>query len=269
MCPCQIIDLFVRYPIRSRRQCFDAVSPSFAGLLQLQLLPALSAQLTAVLSEQARDQGAPARTSPSTAALAHHAAHHADPSWGDGSPPAAGAASPSHAASPAHAGRSLQDNSSRPCVAPARMAEICCGILANLYSAPAVIPQLVAQTELTAAVAALFVSLTDPPALAELCRLLTAALSTPQAGSKLRSLGRCSPLGSCVGVLHWVQGGLRVWWGLDALKALELQVVCSCRQAGRQAQQEPTASAAKYDPMGVCSLGAMLLITTPSTYYPS
>jgi len=205
--------------IQERKPVLKCCAFIFAGLLQLQLLPALSAQLTAVLSNEALDQGAPAQPSPSTAFPAHRA--DTGPPWGDGSPPAAAAASPGHAASPAHAEYSLQDNSSRPSVAPARMAEICCGILANLYSAPAVIPQLVAQTDLTAAVAALFMSLTDPPALAELCRLLTAALSTPQASPEMYILWRCSPLGSCVGVLHWVQGGV---WGLGARRGSLVEV---------------------------------------------
>jgi hypothetical protein len=60
------------------------------------------------------------------------------------------------------------------------MVEICCGILANLYSCSALVPHLLAHTGLIEAAAALMLELTDPPALAELCRLMTAALSTPQ-----------------------------------------------------------------------------------------
>lgn len=59
---------------------------------------------------------------------------------------------------------------------PARIVEICCGIMANLYSNPAIVPQLVAHTRLSEAAAALLLELTDPAALSELCRLLTAAL---------------------------------------------------------------------------------------------
>jgi hypothetical protein len=65
---------------------------------------------------------------------------------------------------------------------PARTAEVCCGILANLYSNPGLVPQLLAHKGLTEAAAALMVELTDPAALSELCRLLTAALFSREVG---------------------------------------------------------------------------------------
>lgn len=131
-----------------------------AGLLDMQLLPALAAQLAASAAafDRARLDAAAAQ-SPSSVA---HAAGHQQQDQQD---------------------QQQEHSSSQPSVQPVRVIELCCGIIANLYSTPAVVQQLVSQTELTAAVAALLTELEDAPALSELARLLTAAVSTPQVGA--------------------------------------------------------------------------------------
>lgn len=163
------------------------------GLIELQLLSALSAQLAAYSAGQLPAQAPPAQAqhdSPSTdcpaaatrslnASTTHAHAGHAGHSPSTNSSPAA--PTDNAHASTARAGDIPSTSSCPAGLAPARMVEICCGILANLYSCPALVPQLLAYADLTEAAAALMLELTDPPALSELCRLLTAALSvTPQ-----------------------------------------------------------------------------------------
>jgi hypothetical protein len=131
----------------------------FAGLLDLQLLPALSVQLGAFLAGQLPGQSAATHQQ-------HPQQQHQQPNQ--------------QAASDHRPSDSPTINSIPAVVPPARVVEICCGILANLYSFSSLVPQLVAAEGLSAAVVALTGELTDPAALAELCRLFAAALSTPQ-----------------------------------------------------------------------------------------
>ena len=88
--------------------------------------------------------------------------------------------SPGPAPAQCPAGLHAACNAGSPAVQPGRIVEICCGILANLYSSPGLVQHLVAHAELMAAVGDLLMELEDPPALSELCRLLTAAMSTQE-----------------------------------------------------------------------------------------
>lgn len=146
-------------------------------MVELQLLPALSVQLDAFLAAQLPGQTAPAQQQPPSAAAA-------------GSPGAPAASSPA-THRPAAGQGGDPSTSSSPAVAPERVVEVCCGILGNLYSAPSLVPRLVVEEGLTAAVAALIGELADPGALSELCRLLAAALSSPQvsAGTGVDGVG--------------------------------------------------------------------------------
>jgi hypothetical protein len=119
-------------------------------MLQLQLLPVIVTQLTACVAVQQKQL---AQASPPRTP-----------------PPRAAAAA----------------------VSEGRLAELCCGILANLYGWPALAPSLAAAADLTAVLLQLFDggALGDPLALAELCRLLAAALSTHEVRCSVRACVR-------------------------------------------------------------------------------
>jgi hypothetical protein len=168
-----------------------------AGLLELHLLPTISAQLDAFLNSKLPGQTAaadfqgplsqhPAAAEPqlpnnSAAAAANQgsAASTSPVQAADAEGEATASTNPTLAAADA-GDRQGPRTGSRPYPAPERVVEICCGILANLYSTPAAVPMLVSCTDLTQSLAVLMLGVTDPPVLSELCRLLTAALSCPE-----------------------------------------------------------------------------------------
>jgi hypothetical protein len=127
-------------------------------LLQLQLLPAVAAQLTRCLAEPAA--AAPNQQQPSAE----------------------------------------------------RVLELCCGMLANLHSLPVLAATLAAQADVTALLLQLLPVVEDPPALSELCRLLTAALATPEVrgGRGLQELSCCSTSGNARRTLTALLSGVPV-----------------------------------------------------------
>lgn len=79
-----------------------------------------------------------------------------------------------------------------------RMLELCFGILANLYAFPEAVHQLVADDAVLLDMLNILVSIDDPPALSELCRMLTSALSSAKVCTCTEALQSMDQPGRCM-----------------------------------------------------------------------